>query len=91
MDLYKFIKVCLNETYSEVCIRNIVLDAFSTQNGLKYGDALSPFLFKYVLECAIRKVQGLKLNESRRFLFSAYESTILGENINTVKENRNTQ
>jgi hypothetical protein len=32
-------------------------DKFPTQNGLKQGDALSPLLFNYAQENAIRKVQ----------------------------------
>jgi hypothetical protein len=30
---------------------------FPTENGLKQGDALSPLLFNFTLEYAIRKVQ----------------------------------
>jgi hypothetical protein len=33
----------------------ISLVMFDTQNGLKKGDALSPLLFNFTLECAIRK------------------------------------
>jgi hypothetical protein len=43
--LVRFIKICLNETYSRV------------QNGLKQGDALSQLLFNFALEYAIKKVQ----------------------------------
>jgi hypothetical protein len=41
-------------------------DMFPIKKGLKQGDALSPMLFNYALQYAIRRVQvnqdGLKLN-----------------------------
>jgi hypothetical protein len=51
MKLVRVIKMCLNETYSKVHI-----DSFPIQNGLKQGDALTPLLFNFALEYAIRKV-----------------------------------
>jgi hypothetical protein len=41
-------------------------DTFPSENGLKQGDALSPLVFNFALEHAIRRVEvnqdGLKLN-----------------------------
>jgi hypothetical protein len=44
--------MCLNETHSKH-----LSDSFPIQNGLKQGDCLSPLLFNFALEYAIRKVQ----------------------------------
>jgi hypothetical protein len=48
--LVRLIKMCLNETYSKVCIGKYLSDSFHIQNGLKHGDALSPLLFNNALE-----------------------------------------
>jgi hypothetical protein len=50
-------KMCLNETYSKVCIGKLLSDKFTIQNGLKQGDALLPVLSSFASEYAIRKVQ----------------------------------
>jgi hypothetical protein len=57
MELVRWIKICLNETYSKVLIGKHLSDNFPIQNGLKRGDVLSPLLFSFALEYAIRKVQ----------------------------------
>jgi hypothetical protein len=45
------------QNYSKVHIGRHLSDNFPIQNGLKQGNALSPLLFNFTLEYAIRKVQ----------------------------------
>jgi len=75
--LVKLIKMRLNETYSKVRTGKNLSDAVPTQSGLKQGDALSPFLFNFTSEHAIRKVQanqeGLEKNVTHRLLICADE------------------
>jgi hypothetical protein len=49
--------MCLNEVYSKVRIGKHLSNSFLIQNGLIQGDALSPLLFNFAFEYAIRKVQ----------------------------------
>jgi hypothetical protein len=57
MKLVRLIQMCLNETYNKVYKGIHLSDSFPIQNDLKHGDALSPLLFNFALEYAIRKVQ----------------------------------
>ena len=79
----------LYEIYIRVRVGKNVSDRFPIRNGLKQGDALSPMLFNFALEYAIRRVQinrdGLKLNGTHQLMAYADDVNILGGSIHILK------
>ena len=57
MKLVRLIKMCLAETYNRIRVGKTLSDVYHIRNGLKKGDTLSPLLFNFALEYAIRRVQ----------------------------------
>jgi hypothetical protein len=68
----KLIKMCLNETYSNVRIGKYLTYNVPIQNCVKERDILTPLLLNFALGYAIGKVQeyqvGLTLNETHQLL-----------------------
>jgi len=60
------------------------------RNGLKQGDDLSPLLFNFALEYAIRRGRvnqdGLKLNGTHQLLVYADDVSIMGTSMHTTRK-----
>ena len=86
----RLVKMCLTETKSRVRVGKNLSDMFPIKSGLKPGDALSPLLFKFALQYAIRRVQviqdGVKLNVTHQILVYAGDVNMLGGSVPTIKE-----
>ena len=91
IQLVSLIKMCLTEMHSTVRVGKNLSDMFPLRNGLRQGDALSPLLFNFALEYAIKRVQvnqdGLKLNGTHQLLAYANDVNILRGSVHTVKGN----
>jgi histidinol-phosphate/aromatic aminotransferase/cobyric acid decarboxylase-like protein len=87
----RLIKMCLNETYSNVHISKYFSNSFPIQNGLREGYNLSLLNFSFGLEYVIKKVQenqvGLKMNGAHQLLAYADDIDLLEDNIDTIKKN----
>ena len=70
--------------YSSICSKYFIFVCAQ-------GDALSPLLFNFALEYAIRRVQvnqdGLKLNGTHHLMAYADDVNILGGSVHTAKKN----
>jgi retron-type reverse transcriptase len=65
---------------------------FPIRNGMKQGGALSPLLFNFALEYAIRRIHvnqdGLKLNGTHQLLVYANAVNVLCGSVQTTKKTK---
>ncbi|PSN35187.1 hypothetical protein C0J52_22574 [Blattella germanica] len=88
--LVRLIGMCLNGTKSRVRVGKQVSDIFEIHNGLKQGDALSPLLFNFVLEHAIKSLEdkeGVQFNGIHKLLVYADDIVLLGDSEEILKDN----
>jgi hypothetical protein len=89
MKLVRLIKMCLNETYSRVIVGKHMYDVIHIVNG-RGQDALSPLLFNFALEYAIRRVQvnqdGLKLNGTHLLLVYVDDVNVWSRSVCTIRK-----
>jgi len=90
MTLGRLIKMCLNENYRRVSVGKHMYEMLHVKSGMKQ-DALSPLLFNFAPEYAIRRVQvnqdGLKLNGTHQLLVYADYVYVWGGSVHTIKKN----
>ena len=83
--------MCSTETYSKVRVGKNLSDRFPIRNSLKQGDSLSPLLFNFASEYAIKRVQvnqdGWKLNGTHQLLVYADDVNTLGRSVCTIEKN----
>ena len=92
MKQVRLIKMYLNESYSTVQVGKHLSDMFPIKNTLKKRDALSPLIFNFALEYAIKRDEvtqdGLKLNCTHQLLVYVDDVNILGGSVHTTKKKR---
>jgi len=81
--------MCLTETYRRVQVGKNLFDMFHIRNGLRQGDSLSPLLFNFVLEYAIRmvKVNQDGLKHTSLWFMPTMLIYVLGGSVHTIKKN----
>jgi hypothetical protein len=92
MKLVRLIKILLSETYGKSRVGKYLSDTFPIKKYRKKGDALSPLLFNFVLQCVIRKDQAnqekLKLSVTYWHLAWADYVKLPSENMRPVRNKK---